>query len=94
MYMSVVDQIKKAAAESIRELYGLQLEPSEILVNATKPEFEGVYTVVLFAIIKQLKKSPELLGNELGNYIVQHYSTLFNGFNIKSFLFDVIVGTT
>jgi len=87
MYMSVVDQIKKAASESIRELYGLQPEPSEILVNATKPEFEGVYTVVLFAFIKQLKKSPELLGNEIGNYLVQHYPTLFNGFNIiKGFL--------
>ena len=85
--MSVVEQIKKAASESIRELYGMQIEPSEILVNATKPEFEGAYTVVLFALIKQLKKSPEVLGTEMGNYLVQQYPALFNSFNIiKGFL--------
>jgi arginyl-tRNA synthetase len=51
-------------------LYGIELQPDEVLVNATKPEFEGDYTVVLFAFIKQLKKSPDALGAELGDHIV------------------------
>jgi len=57
------------------------------LVNATKPEFEGDYTVVLFAFVKQLKKSPDALGQELGSYLVANNPRLFSGFNvIKGFL--------
>ncbi|HEX6333515.1 MAG TPA: arginine--tRNA ligase, partial [Flavisolibacter sp.] len=59
----------------------------DILINQTKPEFEGDYTVVLFALIKQLRKSPEQLGQELGAYLVEQHRDLFTGFNvIKGFL--------
>jgi arginyl-tRNA synthetase len=85
--MSVVQQIKEATARAITDLYGIEIQPGNILVNATKPEFEGDYTVVLFAFVKQLKKSPEILGQELGNYLVGHYQDLFTDSNvIKGFL--------
>ncbi len=85
--MSVVDQIKSVTAKAIAALYNVALEDKAILVNATKPEFEGDYTVVLFAFVKQLKKSPDALGNELGEYMVKENPTLFTGFNIiKGFL--------
>jgi arginyl-tRNA synthetase len=51
------------------------------------PEFEGDYTIVLFAIIKQLKKPPEILGQELGKYLVENNEPIFSRFNvIKGFL--------
>jgi arginyl-tRNA synthetase len=85
--MSVVLKIKEVTAAIIRQLYGIELQPDNVLVNATKPEFEGDYTVVLFAFIKQLKKSPEALGAELGGHIVSENPGLFTGFNvIKGFL--------
>lgn len=85
--MSVVVKIKEAAVKSIHALYGVSLETEQILVNATKPEFEGDYTVVLFAFVKQLKKSPDALGQELGSRMVTENPTLFTGFNvIKGFL--------
>jgi arginyl-tRNA synthetase len=68
--MSVVVKIKEAAVKSIDSLYGVSLGSDQIQVNATKPEFEGDYTVVLFAFVKQLKKSPDALGAELGAHIV------------------------
>jgi arginyl-tRNA synthetase len=89
--MSVVVKIKEAAVLSIDTLYGVSLNPEQIQVNATKPEFEGDYTVVLFAFVKQLKKSPDALGAELGAHIVEQNPTLFTGFNvIKGFLNLVI----
>jgi arginyl-tRNA synthetase len=89
--MSVVVKIKEAAVRSIDTLYGVSLNPEQIQVNATKPEFEGDYTVVLFAFVKQLKKSPDALGQELGEHIVAQNPTLFTGFNvIKGFLNLVI----
>lgn len=85
--MSVVAQIKQAAARAINEMYQVALEPAAILVNDTKPEFEGDYTVVLFAFVKQLKKSPDALGTELGEYLISNNKELFSSFNvIKGFL--------
>ena len=49
--MSVVTQIKEATAKAINQLYGIELVPNDVLVNATKPEFSGDYTVVLFAFV-------------------------------------------
>lgn len=84
---SVVAQIKAATQGSIQQLYGVEISIEQILVNATKPEFEGDYTVVLFAFVKQLKKSPDALGQELGAALVAGHPALFSGFNvIKGFL--------
>jgi arginyl-tRNA synthetase len=85
--MSIVAQIKQVTAKAIADLYNIQLADSNILVNATKPEFEGDYTVVLFAFVKQLKQSPDALGQALGSHLIANNPTLFTAFNvIKGFL--------
>ncbi len=85
--MDVTAQIKKSTQQALKENYQLQVEEKDILVNETKPEFEGDYTVVLFSLIKPLKKSPEILGNELGKILLDKSSGLFSKFNvIKGFL--------
>jgi arginyl-tRNA synthetase len=85
--MGVTNQIKTATASSIQALYNQDIQAESILVNLTKPEFEGDYTVVLFAFVKSLKKSPEALGDELGTYLVNHYGHLFTAFSVvKGFL--------
>jgi len=75
--MHLVDQLKKAASEALFSLYQVSVPPSAILVNATKPEFEGNYTVVLFAFVKELKLSPDALGEALGNHLVHTHPHLF-----------------
>jgi arginyl-tRNA synthetase len=85
--MSVVSLIKSAAVKAIHSLYNHPLNEQDVLVNATKPEFEGQYTIVLFGFIKQLKKSPEALGDEIGTYLTKNHSDLFAAYNvIKGFL--------
>ena len=85
--MSLVALIKERTAKALEDLYGAVTNASDVMVNQTKPEFEGDYTVVLFSLIKQLKKSPEVLGNEIGEYLVSHNKDLFTSYNIiKGFL--------
>jgi arginyl-tRNA synthetase len=85
--MNVVEQVRIAAEQAIKAIYGVEIERNNILINATKPEFEGDYTVVLFGFVKQLRKSPEVLGAELGDYLVKNNPQLFTSFNvIKGFL--------
>lgn len=85
--MSVVASIRRATVNAIGQLYNVPLHEKDILVNETKPEFEGDYTVVLFAFVKQLKKSPDALGQELGEHFINNHKDLFTSFNvIKGFL--------
>ncbi|RYE01214.1 MAG: arginine--tRNA ligase, partial [Sphingobacteriales bacterium] len=85
--MSLVARVKEVSAEAINALYGAGVSAGDILINQTKPEFEGDYTVVLFALVKSLRKSPEALGQELGAQLVEKNPGLFTAFNvIKGFL--------
>ena len=83
----ITEQIRQAAKQAIESLYNISLTYKDIQINDTKPEFEGDYTLVLFAFIRQLKKSPEQLGNEIGEYLISHHPGLFSSYNIiKGFL--------
>jgi arginyl-tRNA synthetase len=85
--MSLVAQVKETTAKAIEDLYKVPVFGDDVLVNQTKPEFEGDYTVVLFGFVKSLRKSPEALGNEIGTFLVENNKELFTGFNvIKGFL--------
>src|ERR1700743_3654818 len=85
--MDIISQIRTAASQAIREKFQFDLAPADITVSETKPEFEGDYTGVLFSFVKQLKKSPEALGNELGQAMLAGNPELFSAFNvIKGFL--------
>ena len=85
--MAIAALLKDTVTESLTALYQQDFTDKDFQVNQTKPEFEGDYTIVLFSLIKKLKKSPDAAGNELGNYLVEHYPALFSGYNIiKGFL--------
>ena len=85
--MSTVSFLKQITCKAIFELYQIELLEKDIQINETKPEFEGDYTIVLFSLIKQLKKSPEVLGNEIGDYLKQNNTSEISDFNIiKGFL--------
>ncbi len=85
--MSLVAQLKEITAKSIEALYKIPVFADDIAVNATKPEFEGQYTIVLFPFVKSLRKAPETLGNEIGTHLLESNPDLVTGFNvIKGFL--------
>lgn len=85
--MSVIKAIKKATAQVILELYSLQTDEKDIPVTPTKPEFEGDYTLVLFSWVKQLKQSPDAIGQAIGNRMLELAPDLVSKFNIiKGFL--------
>ena len=85
--MSIAEQIRVASKNTLEDLYSLTIDEKNIQINETKPEFEGDYTMVLFSFIKQLKKSPEQLGKEIGDRLLTNNADLFSAYNvIKGFL--------
>jgi len=89
--MMLVSQIKTAAEAALKELYPeADIQISQITVNQTKPEFTGDYTVVLFPFVKSLRQKPDVLGNQLGTYLVEK-SGLFSGYDIVSGFLNLTV---
>ena len=89
--MSLSNEIKIIVKKAIADLYNTDIDETNITINLTKPEFEGDYTLVLFVLLKPLKKTPDVLGNELGKFLVEKHSSIFQSYNIiKGFLNLVI----
>jgi arginyl-tRNA synthetase len=85
--MSIVNRIKPLIVAALTDLYQQEFKEDDLTINITKPEFEGDYTLVLFSFVKQLKKSPEQLGKEIGEWLIKHNPELFTSYNvIKGFL--------
>ena len=85
--MQLIQNLKQATADAIQSIYQVQIKSEQVLVNATKPEIEGDYTIVLFAFVKQLGKSPDELGNALGEAVMAKMPGTITAFNIvKGFL--------
>ena len=85
--MAITIQLKQAASKALAALYQFEYAPENILINQTKPEFEGDYTIVLFSFVKQLKKSPDTLGEEMGAWLTANESGIVTRYNvIKGFL--------
>ncbi len=85
--MSIVNNIRSLLKTTLKDLYGQDFRKEELTINLTKPEFEGDYTIVLFSFVKQLKRSPEQLGKEIGEKLVSGHAAVFSSYNvIKGFL--------
>ena len=92
--MTIIQTLQKAVTGSLQSLYDRSFTEKDFQVNQTKPEFEGNYTVVLFSLVKNLKKSPEVLGNELGEKLTRDHPAVFSKYNvIKGFLNLTITDT-
>lgn len=85
--INISDHIKLSVLKALKELYQLELTPDSLTINSTKPEFEGDYTLVLFSFVKQLKRSPEQLGEEIGQFLLKAEPDFYTSWNlIKGFL--------
>jgi len=87
MNMSFTTFIQSAVFKGLEDLYGQVFTEKDFQINETKPEFEGDYTVVLFALVKNLKISPEILAKDLGEHLLKSNPGFIAGYNvIKAFL--------
>lgn len=85
--MSLLAQIRQAGREAVEALFHQQLPAEEILVNDTRPEFEGHYTLVMFPLQKYSGRNPADTGKTVGDWLVAHYPAMIEKYNvIKGFL--------
>jgi len=78
--------ITEALRETVKELYGSFPQPQAIQVQATRKEFEGDYTVVVFPLLRLSRKSPEQTAQDLGQAMVNRVKEVESFQVIKGFL--------
>ncbi len=81
--------ITKWVKEAVANIYGEGANDNLFQTQATRKEFEGDITAVMFPLLKFSKKSPEVTGDEIGKYInsncreVESYNVVKGFLNIK-----------
>ena len=79
--MTLLQHIQNGVADAVGKLYNQTLAPENIICGITRKEFTGDYTVTVFNIAKLAGKSPSIVGDELGQYLVAHVKDI-SGFNV------------
>ena len=91
--MSIDRIIQEAVSRAVKELYNIDAEPSTITLQATRREFEGNLSVVVFPWVKAARKAPEAVAAEIGEWLVANEPAV-NRFNaVKGFL-NIVVEPT
>ena len=72
--------------KSVKELYDTEATDSLIQIQKTRKEFEGDYTIVTFPFAGIAKKSPENIGNEIGDFVQSQLNEVKTFNVIKGFL--------
>ncbi len=88
--MSPDSIIRISTAKALKDLYGLDVEPETIIPQATKKEFEGDMTLVVFPWVKAARKAPDAVAKEIGDYLVDNEPAVSRYNVIKGFLNLVI----
>ena len=84
--MNIATSLSQVISQALNALYSIEQAPSDIVLQETRRDFSGDYTLVVFPYVKQARKSPEAVGQEIGAYVKEHLADVA-GFNvIKGFL--------
>ena len=86
--MSIQTLIESAVKKGFLTLYNTEIPTVEF--QATRKEFEGDITVVVFPMLRYKKGNPVQIGNDLGNYIVENVKEVTRFNVVKGFLNLVI----
>ncbi|HXH19495.1 MAG TPA: arginine--tRNA ligase [Chitinophagales bacterium] len=84
--MNIEQEIRNATIGALKELYNLAFEGDKLTVNVTPPEFSGDFSVVTFPLSKMVRKSPDVIANEIGNYLKAHIKPVDSFSVIKGYL--------
>ena len=89
--MQIEQKITQAVLAAIKTLYGQDAPEQLVQLGATKKEFEGQLTLVVFPFLKMSRKKPEDTAQDIGQYLVEQLPDVVARFNvIKGFLNLVI----
>ncbi len=91
LLMSIQTLIETKVKEGFSTLYNIEIPSVEF--QATRKDFEGDITVVVFPLLRYKKGNPVQIGEDLGKYLVENVTEITNYNVVKGFLNLVIDDT-
>lgn len=86
--MTLHHTLTKHIQKAVEELFNISIEKVEF--QATRKEFEGDITMVVFPLVKTLKGNPVEIGNQIGNYLVANASEVAK-FNVVGGFLNIVI---
>ena len=84
--MNAVELLTVKAQEAVKCLYGAQVPESMLQFQATRKEFEGDLTLIVFPLLKTSRQAPEATAQAIGSWLVENVEAV-TAFNVvKGFL--------
>lgn len=84
--MSIESLVTSKVIEAVKQCYDAEVEAENVQLQATRKEFSGDLTVVVFPFTRFSKKSPEETGKQLGSYLKEHIDEIQDYNVVKGFL--------
>lgn len=86
--MTVATVLQPEIHKALDVLFNVSIDKIEF--QATRKDFEGDITMVLFPLLKQIKSNPVELGNKIGNYLVENVAVV-KKFNVVSGFLNIVI---
>ena len=80
--------LEEAVKKGLKEIYNVTIESVEF--QATKKDFDGDITIVVFALLRVVKGNPVEIGTKLGTYLKENVEQIADFNVVKGFLNLVI----
>ena len=86
--MSLQEILTPYIKQAVQQLFDLSIDRVEF--QATRRDFEGDVTMVVFPLVKQLKGNPAEIGNKIGEYLVENVD-LVTKFNVVQGFLNIVI---
>jgi arginyl-tRNA synthetase len=86
--MTLSEILTPSIQKAVQDLFEVTIEKVEF--QATRKEFEGDITMVIFPLLKIVKSNPVELGNKIGNYLVENVAEVAK-FNVVSGFLNIVI---
>lgn len=86
--MTLQNLLQHHIFDAVNKHYNVELDKVEF--QATRRDFEGDITMVIFPLLKQIKGNPVEIGTAIGNYLLQN-TTIVTKFNVVQGFLNIVI---
>lgn len=86
--MTLQETLTKHILEAVHSVFNLTIDKVEF--QATRKDFEGDITMVVFPLVKALKGNPVEIGTKIGSYLVENVAVV-EKFNVVAGFLNIVI---
>lgn len=84
--MKYIKNVQEEISKIVKDIFEVEISVKDLPINETRKEFEGDYTLVVFPLVKILKKNPAEIAETIGTQLVERVDFIDSYNVIKGFL--------